>query len=156
MCLATLSYDRQTLTSQSDNYSHQTQNTVPRSGRVFQLSKQLCLLSHCRMTVSDGRSGPKTTSPRSDDRDNGDTFSTERQRPLSRHFLKAFPKPFLHGTLEGGRHRVQQRKRWMDICQRVDVPAHGTPELLTDAFCREGSKRISAESSLMSSRRLIC
>ena len=52
------------------------------------------------------------------------------------------------GTLEGGRHRGQQRKCWMDsIKEWTSLPM---PELLTRASCKKDWKRISTKSFLMS------
>ena len=60
-------------------------------------------------------------------------------------------KTILQGTLEGGRRRSGQRKCWTDnIKERTSMPM---PELLTRASCRKFWKRISAESSLMFTRR---
>ena len=56
-------------------------------------------------------------------------------------------KTILQGTSEGGRHRGQQRKCWMNnIKVWTSLPM---PELLTGASCRKEWKSVSAESSLM-------
>ena len=61
-------------------------------------------------------------------------------------------KTILWDTLEGGRHRGQQRK-----CCQMEIIKEWTslpvPELLTRASCRKDWSRISAKSSLMSHRR---
>ena len=61
-------------------------------------------------------------------------------------------RTILQGTLEGGRRRDRQRKCWMDnIKEWTSLPMQ---ELLARAPCRKDWKRSSAESSLMSRRRL--
>ena len=56
-------------------------------------------------------------------------------------------KTILQGTSEGGRHRGQQRKCWMNnIKVWTSLPM---PELLTGASCRKDWKRVSAALSLM-------
>ena len=65
---------------------------------------------------------------------------------VTRH--DSLSKTILLDTLEGGRRRGRQRKRWMDnIKEWTYLPM---PELLTKASCRKDWKTISAESSLMS------
>ena len=65
---------------------------------------------------------------------------------VTRHDILS--KTILQGTLEGGRRRGRQRKRWMgNIKEWTFLPM---PELLTQASCRKDWKGISAESSLMS------
>ena len=60
-------------------------------------------------------------------------------------------KTILQGTLVGVRRRGWHRKCWMDnIKEWTSLPM---PELLTVAYCRKHSKRISAESSAISQRR---
>ena len=69
---------------------------------------------------------------------------------VTRH--DSLSKTILRGTLEAGRCRVRQRKCWMDnIKEWTSLPM---PELLTRASCRKDRKRISAELSIMSPRRL--
>ena len=57
----------------------------------------------------------------------------------------------LQDTVEGGRRRGRQRKCWMDnVKEWTTLPM---PELLTMASRRQDWKRVSAESSLLCSRR---
>ena len=60
-------------------------------------------------------------------------------------------KTILQGTMEGGRRRGRQRKCWMNsIKEGTSLPVS---ELLTGVSYRKDWKRVSAESSPMSSRR---
>ena len=66
---------------------------------------------------------------------------------VTRHV--SLSKTILQGTLEGGRRRSRQRKCWMDnVKEWTSLPM---PELFTTGSCRKDGKRISAESSVMSS-----
>ena len=60
-------------------------------------------------------------------------------------------KTILQCTLEGGCHRGQQRKCWID-CQRVNVPAYAriAHRSLVQKKKKKNWKRISVESALMS------
>ena len=67
---------------------------------------------------------------------------------VTRH--DSLSKTILQGTLEGGQRRGRQRQCWMDnIKEWTSLPR---PELFTIASCRKQWKRISADSSLKSSR----
>ena len=60
-------------------------------------------------------------------------------------------KTIPQGTLEGGRRHGRQKKCWMDNIK--EWTSLLMPELLTRASCINDLKRLSAESSIMSSRR---
>ena len=69
---------------------------------------------------------------------------------VTRH--NSLSKIIFQGTLEGRRRRGRHRKCWMDnIREWTSLPM---PDLLTRASSRKDWKRISAESSIMSPRRL--
>ena len=74
-----------------------------------------------------------------------------RKRAWFRHVTRcdSLSKTIDQGTLEGGQCRGQQRKCWMDhIKEWTSLPM---PELLTRASCRKDWKRITAESSVLTS-----
>ena len=68
---------------------------------------------------------------------------------VTRH--DSLSKTILRGIFGGGRRCGRQKKRWMDNIKEWTFLS--MPKLLTKASCRKEWKRISAESSLMSSRR---
>ena len=77
---------------------------------------------------------------------------TRRKLAWYGHFTlrDSLSKIILQGTLDGGQRHGRQRKCWMDNIR--DWTSLPIPELLTMTSCRQDWKKISAESSLMSSR----